>query len=206
LQLASSTIQLTSSARVVYRGPLAETTFDITTFREDREDAEETARLSTSLTERLLLPDRWNTGFVLGYDRNEELDLAGRGRLVGFGGRSLNRSNHIDARASAGLVLTRERYFSVDSTSTGVEGLLGIWFAAFRYDRPKLDASLSSQAYPSFTVDGRVRLQNDLRVSYELVKDFMLTVTLFDSYDSKPQAVGVTKNDFGTTLAISWTF
>src|SRR6187551_2435389 len=60
-QKANKTVQLTSSARVVYRGPLAETTFDITTFREDREDAEETARLSTSLTERLLLPDRWNT-------------------------------------------------------------------------------------------------------------------------------------------------
>jgi hypothetical protein len=205
-QKANKTVQLTSSARVTYRGPRIETIFDITTFREDREDAEESARLSTSLTERWLLPHRWNTGFVVGYDRNEELDLAGRGRLVGFGGRSLSRSNHIDLRASAGLVLTRERYFSVDSTSTGVEGLVGIWFAAFRYDRPKLDASVSSQAYPSFTVQDRVRLQNDLRVSYELVKDFMLTVTVFDSYDSKPQAAGVTKNDFGTTLAISWTF
>jgi hypothetical protein len=205
-QKANKTVQLTSSARVTYRGPRIESVFEITTFREDREDAEETARLSTSLTERFLLANRWNTGFVVGYDRNEELDLAGRGRLVGFGGRALSRSNHIDLRASAGLVLTRERYFSVDSTSTGVEGLLGIWFAAFRYDHPKLDASVSSQAYPSFTVDGRVRLQNDLRVSYELVKDFMLTVTVFDSFDSKPQAAGVTKNDFGTTLAISWTF
>jgi hypothetical protein len=51
-----------------------------------------------------------------------------------------------------------------------------------------------------------VRLQNDLRVSYELVKDFMLTVTLFDSYDSKPQSEEAGKHDFGTTLAISWTF
>jgi hypothetical protein len=205
-QKANKTVQLTSGARVTYRGPRVETIFDITTFREDREDAEETARLSTSLTERLLLANRWNTGFVVGYDRNEELDLAGRGRIVGFGGRTLSRSNHIDLRASGGLVLTRERYFSSDSTSTGVEGLLGIWFAAFRYDHPKLDASVSSQLYPSFTVQGRVRSQNDLRVSYELVKDFMLTVTVFDSYDSKPQAAGVTKNDFGTTLAISWTF
>ena len=78
-QKANKTVQLTSGARVTYRGPRVETIFDITTFREDREDAEETARLSTSLTERLLLANRWNTGFVVGYDRNEELDLAGRG-------------------------------------------------------------------------------------------------------------------------------
>jgi hypothetical protein len=38
------------------------------------------------------------------------------------------------------------------------------------------------------------------------VKDFMLTFTLFDSYDNKPQAVAAPKNDFGTTFAISWTF
>jgi hypothetical protein len=31
-------------------------------------------------------------------------------------------------------------------------------------------------------------------------------VTLFDAFDSKPPAVGATKNDFGTTLAITWTF
>jgi hypothetical protein len=79
-------------------------------------------------------------------------------------------------------------------------------FNAFRYDQPKLNASIKSQAFPSFTVKGRVRLQNDLRVSYELVKDFMLTFTLFDSYDNKPQAVAAPKNDFGTTFAISWTF
>jgi hypothetical protein len=52
----------------------------------------------------------------------------------------------------------------------------------------------------------RVRLQNDLRVSYELVKDFMLTVTVFDTYDSKPPSAGATKNDFGTTFAITWTY
>ena len=51
-----------------------------------------------------------------------------------------------------------------------------------------------------------MRLQNDFRLSYELVKDFMLTGTVFDTYDSKPPAAGIPKNDFGTTLAISWTF
>ena len=79
-------------------------------------------------------------------------------------------------------------------------------FRAFRYDRPKLDASIASSVYPSFTVGGRVRWQNDIRLSYELVKDFMLTLTVFDAFDSKPQAVGAPKNDFGTTFAATWTF
>jgi len=205
-QKANKTVQLSTGAKVRYRDPRTETTFEITTFLEDRADAEESSRLSAALTERVFLNNRWSTGFVVGYDRNEELDLAGRARLVGFGARMLAQSNHVELAATGGAVLTRERYFSTDSSSTGFEGLVGASFRAFRYDRPKLDASMTSQAFPSFLTKGRVRLQNDLRLSYELVKDFMLTVTVFDSYDSKPPAEGAQKNDFGTTLAISWTF
>jgi hypothetical protein len=205
-QKANKTLQLTSAGRVMYRGPLAETVLDLSTFREDRDDASETARLTAGLTERLRIGDRWSTGLAFGYNRNEELDLAGRGTFLAFGSRTLARSNHNDFWITGGLVLTRERYFSTDSSVAGVEALVGASFAAFRYDRPKLDASVTSQAYPSLSIQGRVRWQNDLRVSYELAKDFMLTTTLFGSYDNKPLSEGAPKNDFGTTLAISWTF
>jgi hypothetical protein len=205
-QQAHKQSQLSTGAKVVYRGRSAETTFEITTFLEDRDDAAETSRLSSSLTERLLLSNRWSTGFLVGYDLNEELDLAGRGRLVGFGARTFAQTNHIDFRLTGGMVLTRERYFSTDSSTTGVEGLLGATFRAFRYDRPKLDAQVTTQVFPSFSVQGRVRMQTDVRLSYELVKDFMLTVTVFDAFDSKPPVEGATRNDFGTTLAVSWTF
>jgi hypothetical protein len=205
-QKAHKTAQLSSGARVVYRAPRVETTLELTTFLEDRDDAARTSRFTGSLTERLFPANRWSAGVVLGYDRNDELDLAGRGRLVGFGTRMLTQSNHAELRASGGLVLAREEYFSTDSTISGVEGLLATAFRAFRYDQPKLDSYVSVQAFPSFSIQGRVRLQTDLRVSYELVEDFMLTGSVFDSYDSKPQAAGAEKNDFGTTLAITWSF
>jgi hypothetical protein len=205
-QKAHQAVQLSTGAKAVYRGPTTESTLEFTTFLEDRDDAAETSRLSGSFTERLFLSNRWSTGFLVGFDQSEELDLAGRARLVGFGSRTLAQSNHIEFRATGGLVLTRERYFSTDSTSSGFEGLLGASFRAFRYDRPKLDVSLTSQAFPSVSIAGRVRLQNDFRLSYELVKDFMLTGTVFSSHDSKPPAAGIPKSDFGTTLAITWTF
>jgi hypothetical protein len=71
----------------------------------------------SSLTERLFFSNRWSAGFVVGYDRDDELDLAGRSRVVGFGARMLAQSNHIELRATGGVVLTRERYFSTDSTA-----------------------------------------------------------------------------------------
>lgn len=205
-QKAHSALQLTTGAKVNYRTQGFETTLDGSTFRENRSDAAEVSRLAAKLTQRFLTQGRWSYGAIVGYDQNNELDLAGRPRLVGFVGRSLIKSNRIDLRAFGGLVATLERYYSTDSTSRGLEGLLGGEFSAFRYDQPKLDASIASSIYPSFTVKGRVRAQNDIRVSYELIKDFMLTGTLFDSFDNKPQAEGASKHDLGTTLAISWTF
>ena len=205
-QKSHSSLQLTSGAKVTYRKPKFETTLEGSTFREDRSDAERVYRLTAKLTQRFLTAGRWNYGAIVGYDQNNELDLAGRPRLVGFVGRSLVRSNRIDMRVFGGLVGTHEKYFSTDSTSQGLEGLLGGEFSAFRYDQPKLDAGVASSLYPSFTVKGRWRAQTDIRVSYELISDLMLTATLFDSFDNKPQAEGASKHDLGTTLALSWSF
>lgn len=205
-QKAHSTTQVSTGAKVTYRGPKAESQFQITSFSEDRDDAASTSRVSTSFTERLLLAHRWSSGVLVGYDNNDELDLAGRVRIVPFGARTVAETNHLQFGYSGGVVLARERYYSTDTAAVSVEALAGVVFNAFRYDRPKLDASLRSDLFPSLTIAKRVRWQNDFRVSYELVKDFMLTTSIFDSFDSRPQSQGAPKNDFGTTLAVSWTF
>jgi hypothetical protein len=205
-QKANHTFQLTSGFRVTYRSEKVESALEISTFREDREDVPETSRLTADFTHRFLLGDRWSTGFGLGFERNDELDLAGRSTLLGYGAWTITKDNHTNFWSIGGLVITRERYFSSDTTTYGLEATVAGVYNAFRYDRPKLDASITSQLYPSITIPGRVRWQNDLRASYELVKDFMVTATLFDSFDSRPQAANAARNDFGTTLAITWTF
>ena len=205
-QKANQTVQLTTGAQVVYRARTTESAFQISTFLEDRDDADQTSRLASSFTERLLLSNRWSTGFVVGYDINDELDLEGRGRLAVFAAQTFVQSNHVELYVSGGTLLTLESYFSTDSSTTGLEGQLGASFRAFRHDQPKLDVVVSTQVYPSFTVEGRVRMQNDIRASYELIKDFMLTATLFDAYDSEPPTEDAPTNDFGTTLAITWTY
>ena len=205
-QKAHSAFQLTSGAKAVYRARIAETSLEYSSFAEARDDADETARFTAGFTERVFIGLRWSAGLGGGFERNDELDLAGRLRILAFGARTLSKSNHVDLWASGGLVATQEKYFSNDSTSSGYEGYLGASFSAFRYDRPKLDANISSSAFPSISIPGRVRLDNSFRVSYELVADFMLTVTIFDSFDSKPQSAGAPRNDFGTTLSISYTF
>src|SRR5262245_51845224 len=106
-QKANKTVQLTTGTQVVYRARSTETAFQLTTFLEDREDTEETSRLASSLTQRFLLSNRWSTGAVIGYDINEELDLAGRGRLVAFAARTLIQNNHVELYLTGGTLVTR---------------------------------------------------------------------------------------------------
>jgi hypothetical protein len=205
-QTANSILQLSTGGKVAYRGPRAEAVVQLSTFVEDRDDEEPNSRLSAGVLGRALLRDRWSTGILVGYDKNDELDLSGRTRIVGFGDRMLVQSNHLEFRASGGLAVAQEQYLSADSSSASFEGLIGAVFRTYRYDRPKLDASWVVEAFPSLTIRGRWRLQNDLRLSYELIKDFMVTATTYDAFDSKPPSEGAPKHDFGITLGISWTF
>ena len=39
-----------------------------------------------------------------------------------------------------------------------------------------------------------------------VIKDFFLTLSLFERYDSRPPSETAAKSDFGTTLSISWSF
>ena len=39
-----------------------------------------------------------------------------------------------------------------------------------------------------------------------IVKDFAIGLTAYDSYDSKPPAGATSKNDFGFSLTVGWTF
>jgi len=106
----------------------------------------------------------------------------------------------------AGGVVLREQYVGQDEAPVTVEGQLNLEFDAFRYDHPKLDLSSTLAVYPGITEWGRVRVDFDARISYEVIKDFYLTVSLFERYDSRPPSETAAKSDFGTTLSISWSF
>jgi hypothetical protein len=39
-----------------------------------------------------------------------------------------------------------------------------------------------------------------------LFRDFITTITAWDSFDSQPQVEGVSHNDVGVSLSIGWVF
>jgi hypothetical protein len=58
---------------------------------------------------------------------------------------------------------------------------------------------------------GRVRIEFETRIKYEVLKDFYLGLGLFDKFDSRPPVGndtvnGAIKNDFGIETTINWRF
>ena len=41
---------------------------------------------------------------------------------------------------------------------------------------------------------------------HEIVRDFSVGFTIYDSYDNRPPSADASKNDVGLSLTIGWTF
>lgn len=205
-QKASDIVQLTTDGQVTYRGEKTESQISWSLFFQNQDSSSRTSRASGGIIERIFLTRLWNAGGGIDLEANDELDLNLRTTLSAFGERILVTNNHIDFNGGVGLLVTKENYVGNPEVQTNVElGFLAD-FAAFRYVRPKLDAGVTAKVLPSLTTGGRVRVDLDARLGYEVVKDFMVNLSYFQRYDSKPPAVGAENNDMGTTLSLRWTF
>ena len=201
---ANNVLQLTTGATVKYRVALYFTTLTFSSYFQDQDELDATNRVSLGLSFRRFMGNKWNALVFGKAEQNEELNLDLRTSLGGgplWGAIQTNR--HL-LLAGFGLLVSQEEFSGLDP-QTNLEGFLGFDLEAFRFDDPELDLSVVLQVFPGITDWGRVRLQLDVTLRYELVSDFFLGLTLFESYDNGgTQAASV--NDFATTLSIGYSF
>jgi len=69
-----------------------------------------------------------------------------------------------------------------------------------------LGSSADLQVFPSFTVAGRVRLEAAASVKREIISDFYLAISIFDSFDSRDPTTLQPRNDWGPTVSVGWQF
>ena len=107
--------------------------------------------------------------------------------------------------AFAGVTGNHEIPVQGDDTNS-LEGVVGGRYSYFMYDFPKLSVGADLAVYPSFTVSGRVRLEASASVKREIISDFYLSISIFDSFDSRDPTTLEPRNDWGPTLSIGWQF
>ncbi|MCL7965821.1 MAG: DUF481 domain-containing protein [marine benthic group bacterium] len=199
---ANNVTNYTLGARADYRGEHWAGALSLDSRLNSQDDVETTSRNQLALSAFRLFPHTWYAGLFGQAEQNQELDLDLR-LLIGVGGgRDIIQSNRVEWRWLAGLLLNRERYTGLD-TSSSAEGLLGTYFNFFTFGDWENDIASSLLVYPSLTESGRVRIDFDISYRQDLFSDFYFRLSFYDQYDSRPPE-GASKNDFGTTIAVGW--
>jgi hypothetical protein len=148
---------------------------------------------------------KWLAYMQAGFEHNLELQLDRRFSLLAGPGYRIAQSNRSLVTAIAAASYSRENYSGEDVTKN-IEGFFAIDTQFFKLYSPKFDIVNQFAFLPNFSTRGRRRLQYSSKLRVEVVKDFFISLTFYDSYDSKPPSETASKNDYGFTTGITWSF
>lgn len=130
----------------------------------------------------------------------QKLDLRTTGK-VGLG-YYFFRTNHFYFGSGIGMATSKESYGGDSpSTDNSLEGLVSTEFNA--YDIGDLTTSLKFSMFPSFTNKGRIRLDTDFYIKYDLPFDFYIKLSYTHNYDSQP-LIDVSNSDFIFKTSVGW--
>ena len=87
-----------------------------------------------------------------------------------------------------------------------MEAFAVIQYKKFRYSSPKISIDAQYILYPSLSDWGRVRMNLQVNTSIEVLKDFFVGFTFYDTYDNQSSSAGSTNNDYGLKFTLGYTF
>jgi hypothetical protein len=204
-QQANSFRQFNLNGTARYRTKKFQVSTTVSAFTSEQQGATASERGSLSLNYTVFLKDRWFVGGQGGIERNLDLGLDWRYSVGAVAGRYLKQTNRSHLAVLAGLVEIDEQPVEGDS-KTSTEVLIGGDYSTFTYDFPEITLTAKLSVSPSLSQSGRVRIQADVGVRREIVADFFLSISLFDSFDSEPPTEGAHRNNWGSVLSIGYKF
>lgn len=203
---SSGVAQLNVNWDTVYRRPASQGRLTVSLTATEKED--DSGRDDRGYAEFSYLKYPWQRWFVTlvgRFETNESLGLTLRSQVGAAVGPRLVNSNRAQMAVGGGMVLNNEQGVDVESTQN-VEALFVFRTSYFTYDRPKTNIDVSLQYYPSLSNAGRQRLQLDAGVKREFWKDLFLSLTGYNTYDSRPPNPAADTNDVGFVMSIGWTY
>ena len=143
---------------------------------------------------------------TLGFQHNSEMGIALRSYLSLGAGVAPIRSSVMALTASAGLNGNNEAALGGGTDQTSLEAVFGASYQIFVFKSPKTDLDTTFTYYPSITEERRYRINYDIRLRQEVVKDFFIDFKFYLSYDSDPPSTSASNRDYGfiTGIGYSW--
>jgi len=201
---SNSLLQLNYNVNVRRQTTLRQLELDASSITTSQEQSDPQRREDLTLTYDRLFKGRWFATTSASVQSNDELGLDLRVQLAPGLGLNLIRTNSSELVTTAGLSGNRE--WSASGGTYNLEAFASVSHSMFRYDSPKLSLSEDFAVYPSLSNSGRVRLELDIDASHEIMKDFTVTLSFYDSYDNDPPNPTAATNDYGLVASMGWTF
>jgi hypothetical protein len=202
---SSNLVQFNLNGDATYRMRNYQVVTTLSSFFSRQDETTSADRASYALRYDRFLGNRWLAEGGFGLDRNIQLGLKLRASFGLGAGRFLVQENQKQLIAFAGVLGNHEQPVAGEG-KLNAEAVVGVRYYYFMYDFPKITISSTLQVYPSITEGGRVRLEAAASAKREIVSDFYLSVSIYDSFDSREPTTGQAKNDWGPTLSIGWQF
>ena len=202
---SANLVQFNLNFDAVYRMKDFQLSTNLTSFFSRQDDTTSADRAAYALLYDRFLGNRWIAEAGIGFDRNIQLGLKLRSSFGLGAGRFLIQENQKNLAVFAGIVGNHEQPVSGEGKNNA-EAQVGMRYSYFMYDFPKVTLTASAQVFPSITEGGRVRLEAAGSAKREIVSDFYLSISIFDSFDSRDPSTGQAKNDWGPTVSIGWQF
>jgi hypothetical protein len=179
--------------------------FSTNVTRQDQEMDQTTSRYSLDLNYTKFKSHQWFVAPFALFEGNRELGFTFRGTGALSVGRYVLQSNRAEVMLAGGVAAGREN--PVDAAAVlNVDALAAFDFSVFTYSYPTTRVDFGVLVFPSLDDPGRVRVNGQTKLKRELFRDFYVSLSAYDSYDSRPKAQNARTNDFGGSLSFGWTF
>jgi hypothetical protein len=201
---ADTTTQLNLDFGLDARRPNRESSLDVSAIVTDREDSERTSRYDATFSHLRLRQSKWFSQGFAAAQGNQELGLDLRILAGGAYGRTAIQTNRTVLRGAGGLA-AKEEWPVEGESEEEVEALLAGSYSFFTFDYPNTTVDLTLSTFYGLR-DSAFRVEGNVSVRRELVKDFYVSVSAYESFDEDPIVETASQNDWGFATSIGWSF
>lgn len=201
LTKANNFQQITSNAKIDYKAPKWNFLNSFSLVYSKQDDTDDISRYEANINvQRFLLKDWFlSAGIDFLSNSDQQLKLRTTGSLGA--GYFITKTNNLYFGAGTGLAYNNERYTISSDSKTSLES----YFAAElnKYDIGDFSILTSATLSPSLTKKGRLRLDYNLSLKYDITSNLYIKTSLTYNFDN--QAVtGATKGDYTFQASIGW--
>ena len=202
---STETGQFTFGGNAKYKTRHGNTELNLNSIISFRDDLQTAKRQDLTITYQKYFEHKMFLGTSVGLEQNTELGIELRAIFNVAAGYGIVQSNKDLFYGMLGLSINRENFIEQTDGATNLEGLLALNYQFYIYDSPKASLSTDIVAFPGLTDWGRIRVNYNITLSWEIIIDLFWELSGYYSYDNKPTSVA-SSNDYYINSAFKYEF